>query len=86
MVEIGTTACKWDNIIPFDEMWKRLNKLTKSDGAIVLFGNGIFSSNLKISNINFKENKLGVKSYILASNFDFINNFQYNNLEKIYNK
>ena len=23
----GTTACKWDSVIPFDEMWKRLNLL-----------------------------------------------------------
>ena len=22
----GTTACKWDSVIPFDEMWKRLNR------------------------------------------------------------
>ena len=33
----GTTACKWDIIIPFDAMWERLNKLIKSNGAIVLF-------------------------------------------------
>ena len=26
----GTTACKWDTIIPFDEMWLRLNKLIKT--------------------------------------------------------
>jgi len=23
----GTTACKWDSVIPFDAMWERLNKL-----------------------------------------------------------
>ena len=33
-----TTACKWDSVIPFDEMWERLNKLIKPNGAIVLFG------------------------------------------------
>ena len=33
----GTTACKWDTIIPFDDMWERLNKLIKPNGAIVLF-------------------------------------------------
>ena len=27
MVEIGTTACKWDSIIPLNEMWERVNKL-----------------------------------------------------------
>ena len=48
----GTTQCKWDNIIPFDEMWKRLKKLIKPNGAIILFGTEPFSSYLRISNIN----------------------------------
>ena len=47
----GTTACKWDSIIPFDEMWLRLNKLIKPNGAIVLFGSEPFSSALRMSNI-----------------------------------
>ena len=47
----GTTACKWDSIIPFDEMWERLNKLIKPKGAIVLFGSEPFSSALRVSNI-----------------------------------
>lgn len=47
----GTTQCKWDSIIPFDEMWKRLNKLIKPNGAIVLFGSEPFSSNLRLSNL-----------------------------------
>lgn len=47
----GTTACKWDNPIPFDEMWDKLNKLIKPNGAIVLFGSEPFSSKLRISNI-----------------------------------
>ena len=47
----GTTACKWDSIIPFDEMWERLNKLIKPNGAIVLFGTQPFSSLLISSNI-----------------------------------
>ena len=47
----GTTACKWDTIIPFDKMWERLNKLIKPNGAIVLFGNEPFSSALRMSNI-----------------------------------
>lgn len=51
----GTTACKWDSIIPFDEMWERLNKLIKPNGAIVLFGSEPFSSHLRMSNIkNYK--------------------------------
>ena len=51
----GTTACKWDTIIPFEDMWSRLNKLIKPNGAIVLFGSEPFSSKLRVSNIkNFK--------------------------------
>ena len=51
----GTTACKWDSVIPFPEMWLRLNKLIKPNGAIVLFGSEPFSSALRMSNIkNYK--------------------------------
>lgn len=51
----GTTACKWDSVIPFPEMWERLNKLIKPSGAIVLFGSEPFSSYLRMSNIkNYK--------------------------------
>ena len=47
----GTTDCKWDSVIPFDEMWERLNKLIKPNGAIVLFGSEPFSSCLITSNL-----------------------------------
>lgn len=51
----GTTACKWDTVIPFDNMWERLNKLIKPNGAIALFGSEPFSSALRMSNIkNYK--------------------------------
>ena len=51
----GTTACKWDLVVPFNEMWLRLNKLIKPNGAIVLFGSEPFSSALRMSNIkNYK--------------------------------
>ena len=51
----GTTACKWDNVIPFNEMWKQLNRIIKPNGAIVLFGSEPFSSALRMSNIkNYK--------------------------------
>ena len=47
----GTTSCKWDNVIPFDAMWLRLNKLIKPNGAIALFGTEPFSSSLRLSNL-----------------------------------
>ncbi len=46
----SVTNYEWDKIIPFDEMWKRLIKLIKPTGAIVLFGNEPFSSALRQSN------------------------------------
>lgn len=51
----GTTACKWDSVIPFEPMWACLNQLIKDNGAIALFGSEPFSSALRMSNIkNFK--------------------------------
>ena len=47
----GTTACKWDTIIPFDELWKRYNQLITPKGAIILFGTEPFSSHLRLSNL-----------------------------------
>ena len=48
----GTTACAWDQIIPFDEIWSRLNELIKSSGTIVLFGSQPFTSKLICSNLD----------------------------------
>ena len=47
----GTTACKWDSVIPFEPMWAELKRIIKPSGAIVLFGSEPFSSALRISNI-----------------------------------
>ena len=59
----GTTACKWDSVIPFDLMWEQLNRIIKPNGAIVLFGSEPFSSALRMSNIkNYKLDLKWVKS------------------------
>lgn len=47
----GTTACKWDSVIPFEKMWEQLNRIIKDNGAIVLFGSEPFSSALRMSNV-----------------------------------
>ena len=47
----GTTACKWDTIIPFDKLWEQYERIIKQNGAIVLFGSEPFSSYLRMSNI-----------------------------------
>ena len=47
----GTTACKWDNVIPFEPMWEQYTRIIKEDGAIVLFGSEPFSTELRHSNL-----------------------------------
>lgn len=47
----GTTACKWDVIIPFEPMWKEIERVTKPNSPIVLFGCHPFASLLINSNI-----------------------------------
>lgn len=47
----GTTACKWDSVIPFEPLWEQYNRIIKDNGAIVLFGSEPFSSALRMSNI-----------------------------------
>lgn len=47
----GTSACKWDTIVPFDKLWEQYERIIKDNGAVVLFGSEPFSSYLRISNI-----------------------------------
>ena len=47
----GTTACKWDVIIPFEPLWKEYKRIIKDRGCIALFGSEPFSSYLRMSNI-----------------------------------
>lgn len=49
----GTTACKWDIIIPFEKLWKCYTRIIKPNGAIVLFGQEPFSSALRLSNLDW---------------------------------
>ena len=46
----GTTACKWDAVIPFEPMWEQLKRIAKDMAAIVLFGSQPFTSALVMSN------------------------------------
>lgn len=48
----GTTACKWDTVIPFESMWEQIDRIIKPNGAIVLFSQQPFTSLLIASNIN----------------------------------
>jgi len=66
----GTTACKWDTIIPFDKLWTQYKRIIKDEGTIVLTASQPFTTVLIYSNIQmFKYELIWIKSK--AS--DFIN-------------
>lgn len=46
----GTTACKWDTIIPFEPLWEHYKRIIKDNGAIVLTASQPFTSALVMSN------------------------------------
>jgi len=53
----GTTACKWDVIIPFEPLWEQYERIIKDNGAIVLTASQPFTTKLINSNIEmFKYN------------------------------
>ena len=47
----GTTACKWDSIIPLEPMWGQLKRVIKPIGAIVLTASQPFTTTLISSNM-----------------------------------
>lgn len=49
----GTTACKWDVIIPFEPLWEQYERLIKNNGAIVLTASQPFTTLLIFSNLKW---------------------------------
>lgn len=74
----GTTACKWDSVIPLEPMWEQLKRIIKPNGAIVLFASQPFTSILITSNIKmFKYSWVWDKvrgSNFFAAKFQPLNN------------
>jgi len=51
----GTTACKWDSIIPLDKLWEQYNRICKKDAAMVFTAVQPFTTILAASNLeNFR--------------------------------
>ena len=49
----GTTACRWDSVIPFEPLWEQYRRVTKPNAAIVLtacqpFTTALISSNMQL--------------------------------------
>lgn len=64
----GTTACKWDSIIPFEPMWESLKRVTKQNGVVVMTSSQPFTSALVMSNPKmFKHEWIWIKNR--GSNF-----------------
>ena len=47
----GTTACKWDTIIPFNKLWEQYKRIIRNNGFIILTASQPFTSKLVMSNI-----------------------------------
>ncbi len=78
----GTTACKWDSVIPLDKMWEQLKRIIKPNGAVVLFGNEPFSSHVRLSNlIDYKYDWKWDK--VRGSNFATVKIRPFNSFEDI---
>lgn len=41
-----TARNKWDSVIPFEPLWEQYERIIKDNGAIILFGNGMFTADL----------------------------------------
>lgn len=76
----GTTACKWDTIIPFEPLWKEYERIIKDSGAIVLTGQNPFTSVLVSSNLKlFKYSLVWKKTratYFAQAPYRFMNNHE----------
>lgn len=79
----GTTACKWDTIIPFEPLWAAYRRVCKKNAAIVLTASQPFTSALVMSNVkdfkycwywvkNFKTGHLNAKKQPMRSVEDIL--------------
>src|SRR5690606_14667117 len=72
----GTTACKWDFVIPFEPMWAELKRIIKPNGAIVMtasqpFTTTLISSNMKMFRYCWVWEKTMASNFALAKKQPF---------------
>lgn len=78
----GTTACKWDAVIPFEPLWAQYKRIIKDNGAIILMCGEPFTSQLINSNLTmFKYKWIWDKKF--AGNFVTANKRPLNTFEEI---
>ncbi|HBK71496.1 MAG TPA: site-specific DNA-methyltransferase [Flavobacteriaceae bacterium] len=66
----GTTQNKWDSVIDLDKLWKQYNRIVKSNGAIVLTSQGVFTAKLILSNEKYFKYKI---VWIKSKSTNFLN-------------
>lgn len=49
----GMTACKWDKVIPIDQIWGQIERVSKKISSTLLFGSEPFSTKLRVSNLDW---------------------------------
>ena len=69
----GTTACKWDEVLPFNKLWEQYERVIKPNGAIILtaqqpFTSALIMSNTKLYKYNWHWNKVKPSSFFNAKN------------------
>ena len=72
----GTTACKWDSIIPLEPLWKQYKRIIKDNGVIVLtasqpFTTKLISSNYEMFKYEWIWNKVGGSNFMNLKNRPF---------------
>ena len=60
---------QWDRIIPFDKLWEQYSRVIKDNGAIILFGQGMFTAQLMMSNLKMWRYNLIYKKGNCTSGF-----------------
>ena len=68
----GTTACKWDSMIPFEPLWDHYKRVIKKKGSIVLTASQPFTTALISSNMDWFKycwvwNKCFAGNFVLAN-------------------
>ena len=72
----GTTACKWDVVIPFEPLWEQYRRVAKRNAAIVLtasqpFTTALISSNMKMFRYCWVWEKTMASNFALAKKQPF---------------
>ncbi len=78
----GTTACKWDSIVPLDDLWLQYERIIKPNGTVLLFGSEPFSTKLRMSGFKqFKYDLIWLKNN--STGFQHAKNMPLKNYEII---